>query len=174
MIPNVKRLRKEKGITQAELAKLLGTTRGYISQLETGRTHLSDATKKRLSDILAAEVSTYDEGDIQHKPTDATAGRIKTLRGNLSQREFAKKIGCSQSLIAAVEKEVTKPSESLLKKIAAACDVSYDWLLYGEDISQISQEEAAQEMRVIDNYLSNNRLARKRVIAMIMDGSLGS
>lgn len=62
MVTNLKNLRKEKGITQAELAEMVGKTRGYISLLETGRVYLNDYMKDKISKALDTdELTSYDE-----------------------------------------------------------------------------------------------------------------
>ena len=56
----VRRLRKEKGITQLELAELLGVGRSYLSQVERGKRDpglrlvksIADGLKITLSDLL--------------------------------------------------------------------------------------------------------------------------
>ena len=55
---NIKRLRKEKGLTQAELAKRIGKDSSYISKLENNETKGNFDT---LSDIARAlDVSIYE------------------------------------------------------------------------------------------------------------------
>jgi transcriptional regulator with XRE-family HTH domain len=54
----VKRLRKKRGLTQAELAKAAGVTQGYISQLEAGTTKEPGATVAvRLAEALGVPVT---------------------------------------------------------------------------------------------------------------------
>lgn len=55
---NIKRLRKQKGMTQAELAKRIGKDSSYISKLENNETKGNFET---LSDIARAlDVSIYE------------------------------------------------------------------------------------------------------------------
>jgi transcriptional regulator with XRE-family HTH domain len=56
----VRRLRKAKGVTQMELAELLGVGRSYLSQIERGKRDpglrlvksIADGLKTTLSDLL--------------------------------------------------------------------------------------------------------------------------
>jgi transcriptional regulator with XRE-family HTH domain len=52
---NLKRLRKERNITQEALAELAGLSDGYIKQLETARTWISPDTVKKISEALECE-----------------------------------------------------------------------------------------------------------------------
>lgn len=178
MVTNLKNLRKEKGITQAELAEMVGKTRGYISLLETGRVYLNDYMKDKISKALDTdELTSYDETPPKRTVVD-TAGamkRIRKVRGKLSQRAFAAKVGCARGYVSDVETGRINPSTDFLMKIAAACDASYEWLLTGKEPNEEEiKQRTEQQMRVIDEYLRSNELARERVIAMIKDGSLGS
>jgi len=50
------------------------------------------------------------------------------LKHASTQQEFAKLVGCSQSLVRAVEQEHTKITPRLAKKVQAATGVSISWL----------------------------------------------
>jgi transcriptional regulator with XRE-family HTH domain len=55
--------------------------------------------------------------------------RLNKLRGNMSQDEFAKKIGIARATVGFYENGERIPDASYLIKIAQACEVSTDWLL---------------------------------------------
>ena len=55
--------------------------------------------------------------------------RLRELRGNLSQSEFSKKIGVSQTSYSGWETAGKDPVSSAIELIARACHVSSDWLL---------------------------------------------
>lgn len=57
--------------------------------------------------------------------------RLKTIRGTLSQTEFAKKIGSSQSTVSGCEKGKQRPDSELIKRICSEFSVSPAWLLFG-------------------------------------------
>lgn len=52
MINNIRNARKAKGLTQTELAKIVGVTQGNMSAWETGRWEPEMATLKKLCEIL--------------------------------------------------------------------------------------------------------------------------
>jgi len=69
--------------------------------------------------------------------------RVKEIRksNNLSQIEFAKMMGVSQSVISLIESGQSSLSLDLLKKITDHFDISADWLIHGkEDFIEVSQK----------------------------------
>lgn len=56
--------------------------------------------------------------------------RIKELRKNLdmTQRQFAEKVGCTSATLSAYENGAKSPSLEIVKNIAEKCEVSLDWL----------------------------------------------
>lgn len=58
------------------------------------------------------------------------ANRIKELRTkfNVTQKEFAAKVGCTAATLSAYENGSKSPSLEIIKGIAEKCDVSIDWL----------------------------------------------
>ncbi len=53
---NLKRIRMEKGISQGDIARELGVSRGFVSNLENGKTNPTLATITRLA--KAVDVTT--------------------------------------------------------------------------------------------------------------------
>lgn len=82
MINNLALLRKQKGFTQAELAKRIGKTPGYISFLENGRSPLKEDVRDRLSEVLECkpEDLSDDKLTIKEKNVAEVVARIKQLR----------------------------------------------------------------------------------------------
>ena len=67
----------------------------------------------------------------------AIAGRIKILRGRLSQRQFAKRVGFNQVYISEIETGKTKPSIDILVAIATEFETSVDFVLRGGKLERI-------------------------------------
>ena len=67
----------------------------------------------------------------------AIAGRIKVLRGALSQRQFAEKVGFNQVYISEIETGKTKPSIDILVAIANEFETSVDFVLRGGKLERI-------------------------------------
>lgn len=52
----IRELRKQRGMTQVELAERAGTTQGHIARIECGRYTLTMAVLSRLADALDVEL----------------------------------------------------------------------------------------------------------------------
>jgi len=57
--------------------------------------------------------------------------RIKTLRGDMGQREFAKLLNVHQTYISEIELAKRKPSLKVLHSITTHFDVTFDYILVG-------------------------------------------
>lgn len=67
------------------------------------------------------------------------SSRIKELRGsnNLTQTEFAEKIGTTQATLSSYENTNKTPSLDIVKNIAETFSVSIDWILGLSDIMDV-------------------------------------
>ena len=54
---NLKRIRKEKGISQGDIVRSLGMDRAFISNIENGKTNPTLATIAKLAKALGVSVS---------------------------------------------------------------------------------------------------------------------
>lgn len=149
----LKELRTKHNLTQKDIANLLHKTPGFISILENGRYEITDETEEKLWAVL--DNSGRD---------DDVSKRIIAARGDLSQREFAKKVGCSNTQISlvGVERGISRPSNDLLMKIAAATSVSVKWLMCG-----VGGEDVESELREIEVWYRSHPEERKKIIEMI-------
>jgi transcriptional regulator with XRE-family HTH domain len=58
--------------------------------------------------------------------------RIRELRGyDLTQKEFAKQIGISQSYLSSMEKGKVEVGAAILLRVGEQCGKSIEWLLTG-------------------------------------------
>ena len=64
-IENMKFVRKDRGLTQRELARRMGTSQARVSSIETGL-NVSPALARRFADVLMCSVSELET------PTEAT------------------------------------------------------------------------------------------------------
>jgi transcriptional regulator with XRE-family HTH domain len=63
----------------------------------------------------------------------ALGRRIRQLRGfDLTQAEFAKKLGISQSQLSKYERGIVAPPADFLVRVKEQLRVSIDWLLTGD------------------------------------------
>ena len=63
----------------------------------------------------------------------AIGQRIRQLRGNLSQEDFARELGTVRGYIGDIERGRTKPSLELLYSLAVKYGVSIDWIVTGKE-----------------------------------------
>jgi transcriptional regulator with XRE-family HTH domain len=100
--------------------------------------------------------------------------RIKIVRGNLLQKDFAKQIGIHQNSLSQYEAGKREPGAEIISKMVATFDVAPQWLLTGEgpmkksdpkpDFNRISASKSFDEkvfMEVfthIETYFLHNDL----------------
>jgi transcriptional regulator with XRE-family HTH domain len=64
----------------------------------------------------------------------AIGRRIRELRGfDMTQDEFSRRIGVTQSHLSAVERGIREPGSAVLLAISREFGKSVDWLLTGEE-----------------------------------------
>ena len=136
-----KQIRAYYGLSQAQFAQKLNMSPGFISNVETGRSDISDATVHAICEAFNVNEDWLRNGTgemLSAAPAPAdkeTAGsRVKTVRKRerLTQQQFADRIGYSKMQVLFVEKGTVTPSNGFLEKVAAVFAVSYDWLMSGE------------------------------------------
>ena len=118
----IKRKRKEKGLTQDELAKMLGVSRPAVCQFEKETAHPRFETLQKIADALDVPVYefSFNEGE-----------RIKAIRETkgLSQDMLADKLGLTSSQINEIEERNSRPSNNVLIQLASALEVPYSDLV---------------------------------------------
>ncbi len=93
-VREIRRLRGE--VTQKEVARRFGVTVPMISRIQLGRnwSHIAGSDPERL----------FGERHPGSRITAQQVAEIRALRGIVSQRELARRYGCSQSLITKVQR----------------------------------------------------------------------
>ena len=95
--------------------------------------------------------------------------RIKTLRleNNLSQRDLAAKIGCSQKSVDCWEKDLSEPTAGFICALADCFACSADYLLAREDdfgVVRIEGGLTQDERRMLDLYDALPESHRKELL----------
>lgn len=67
---NVARIRKEKGLTQEELAEMTGIDKGYISQIENGRRGLTTEKRAAFAEALGVDIQEFYVEGAKEKPRE--------------------------------------------------------------------------------------------------------
>lgn len=103
--------------------------------------------------------------------------RLRILRGTLGQKEFAKRIGSSQTGVSAYEKGQRKPDYETLIRVSQEFGVTLDWLLLGAEPMYCSshQEEKTSDSRKNEeeqnNQLIENNKEKIQTLFKISDTS---
>ena len=135
----VKAIREHYGLPQPLFAKQINKTQGFVSNVETGRSGVSEGTIKEIcflfgvnKEWLVSGVGEMGCGDAADKA--GIDKRIKEIRkeARQTQEEFGKKIGYSKRQVYCVESGKVNPSRQYLRKIATTFSVNFDWLLTGK------------------------------------------
>jgi len=132
----IKQLRKERKLTQRELADKLGISHGSVALYETGDRKPDPEMINKIADFFDVTVD-YLFGRTEHKreivvDNIALPHRLKQLREQRkwTQSQLGEKLGVSSATINRYEKGIRHPDPEILMKLVDLFDVSMDWL-YG-------------------------------------------
>ena len=86
-------------------------------------------------------------------------GRIKLIRKTLgiSQRDFGKKIGISDTAVSKLESGERNPSEQTLKSICREFNVDYFWLTQGADVDMFMKLPNTLMEKLSERYNLNKK-----------------
>jgi transcriptional regulator with XRE-family HTH domain len=95
--------------------------------------------------------------------------RIKTIRQgeNLTQSQFADKIGLSRNYVAMIEIGQREPSDRTISDICRIFDIQEDWLRYSLEPMRSARSEEEEIAALVGSALSGSADLRKAVIKMI-------
>jgi len=95
--------------------------------------------------------------------------RIKRIRkeNNLTQSEFASKVGATRAMIASYEGGAVTPSDSMLKLISKEFGVSYAWLKTGEGPMNDPLPNDSALGKLTETYLSLPERLRMMVDVLV-------
>lgn len=136
-----KQIREYYGLSQAQFAQRLNMSPGFISNIETGRSSVSEKTIDAVCRVFqtnrewlvggVGEMVTQPEKNPVDK--NGIAQRVKEVRKaeGLTQEQFAKRIGYSKIQVHSVEKEKVVPSNQFIEKIVCEFGVDPEWIFTG-------------------------------------------
>lgn len=105
--------------------------------------------------------------DIEVKKYSQVGERLKELRGNLSQEEFAKKIGISFRTLQRYEVGERIPHPHVLSKIAEKFDTTVDWILTGNlNIEKALILEGAKRSHYLEDLVEKLEEIRARTFRL--------
>ncbi|AMK09634.1 helix-turn-helix domain-containing protein [Pseudodesulfovibrio indicus] len=96
-------------------------------------------------------------------PEDTLGQRIAIIRGQMTQGDFAKRVGIGRNTLIRYERGDNEPSASFLQKLIKDFGVDPQWLLLGgEPPMELSPRESA----LIANYRASPEKGRRSVETM--------
>lgn len=141
---NLKKLLKEKGLSQSELANLLNTSRQNVYQWINGKTTPRPDMLQKIAKILDVNIgSLLEEKSFQEKHSKGNTNKPKThtkektslrdilssnvkyyrRQAELTQADFAKAIGTDPVYISYIENGQRFPSVDFIEKMAEILDI---------------------------------------------------
>jgi DNA-binding transcriptional regulator YiaG len=121
---DVKKLRQQLNLTQAELALKVGVTSAAVTLWETGRSRPSRKVRAKIAELTAsapaAEVGQPEGAGVRETPTLTPAG-IRDIRGRLglSQEDLAARLGVSANTVYNWESGRTAPRQRNMSQLLA-------------------------------------------------------
>jgi DNA-binding transcriptional regulator YiaG len=124
----VRRLRGKLGLTQAELAKLVGVSGAAVTSWETGKTQPGRENRSALlallsarPDEIAARLGQRPGKELRRQAASLSPKRIREIRkkANLSQKQMATTLGVSLNTISNWETGRSTPRRRSLEKLLA-------------------------------------------------------
>lgn len=148
----VRLLRNRKLLTQAKLAEIAGISLNSIQKYESGKNTPKIENLSKIATALEIDLDTLIE-DTEYQKYFLTGNRIKSARvkKGWTQTELANKIDMSQAMVAFWEKNIRKPKEKTLKRIADALEVPHHYF----DVTPVGNEfeEWLKEMEELEETL---------------------
>jgi len=130
----LKQIRMGKGLTQKAFAELLGTSSGYISEIEQGKKMPGSEFLISLKRELGVSLDWFLAGEGGTQALIVVGKRIESYRMGLRFKvgEFANLIGIPKEYLSDIEKQKVIPSTDDLKMIIRNTDINPQWLSTGE------------------------------------------
>lgn len=162
---NIRKQREKLGLTQEELAKRLGyKSKSTINKIEMGINDISQSKIKAFAKALDTSIAYLMDWDNDTNNSCNTNDdtfptinkRIKELRKtlNLTQQEFADKIGIARGNVAAYEVGKNLPSDAVITLICREWNVNEAWLRTGNGEMFLPNDRKASIEKLTRELLS--------------------
>ena len=111
---NLERIRKERKISQAELAKELGLTQQVVSGYETGKCYPNLEAVGKIADIFQVSIDTLVGHVVQSPDIDSAQARLLCYYENLTELDKEKCIMIVKTILE--DRELSQQKKFKLKK----------------------------------------------------------
>lgn len=152
----IRLLRNRNFLTQAKLAEKAGISLNSIQKYESGKNTPKIENLSKIATALKIDLDTLiEDTDYQKHVLNGSllGNRIKSARvkKRWTQIDLANKIDMSQSMVAVWERNIRKPKEKTLKRIADALEVPHHYF----DVTPVGNEfeEWIKEMKELEETL---------------------
>lgn len=134
--------RKSSGLTQARLAEIIHAALSSVRRWEWGESAPKESVLKAIARACKVPIGTFTftnknktklAGNRAELIRAEMAKRLRLLRGEMPQRDFAKKIGLTPRAYLRYEGGERHLRDFQLRNICEICRVSGDWLLFGKE-----------------------------------------
>lgn len=161
---NIRRIRKEKGLTQQQLGELLNMTQAAIGQFEKDKTSPKIDTINKIASALGVS-ATDIIGDLQTSQGE----RIRIIRKSfgLTLEEFGERLGVKKGAISKLEKNQVNLTEQMAKLICHEYNVNYDYLVNGT--GKMFPDTDDDFCFQVANIMLGNDEPRKKLFKLIID-----
>lgn len=139
---NIKRIRKEKGLTQSELGRKLGISQTMIVQYESGRRNPKIETVQKIANALQVPISEiYERNSLSKDNLSDIGKRIAFYRKQCgySQRELAEKLEIATGTLQQYELSKRNPKRTMIQRIAKILNIK-ESELYGFDCDELGYD----------------------------------
>ena len=167
---NIKRFRKEQGITQKQLGEKLWVSQQTIAQFENDKAPRKLDTIKRIADALGVPVSCLIQTENRSaENVGSNIKRLRTQRG-LTQSEFAALIDRRLSTVQKYESGAITPPIQAIDNIAQALNVSRYQILQCEDPKTIDALRTPDDEDIlVENFRKLNSAGKKEALKRICE-----
>lgn len=158
MTNRLKELRKDKGLTQADLAKVINTNQSQYGKYENGKTSLSIENSKILAEFFGVS-SAYLLGlETEFEPAESreTNFQILVKDRKLSLREISETTGISYSTIGNYNQGTRTPNARNVAILAAYFRVPIGYLLGYEKEPNLMKSEPIIPKKLVQELFSIN------------------
>lgn len=168
MKERLKQLRKTLDLTQQEFADRLKVPRNTIGGYEVGKSNPSDAAVNNICNTFDVNEQWLrtGEGEMFSEPFDnsSMSERLRILRKELdmTQQEFAEKLGIKRSTMATYESGRNEPIDAVISLICHEFNVNKSWLRTGTGEMFTPQTDDEQLTSFIVKILANKSTSFKR------------
>lgn len=169
---NISDLRKEKKMSQAELAKILNVSSSTVAMWETGKRSIKNIDLKSIADFFNVSTDYLLGRNIENTTFQAKLVLSKRLselrkRKKLTQQRLAEKIGITRDTLSNYETGRREPDYNTLILFADFFHVSTDYLLGKENVENLAFENldrlTPEDLSKVKKYIELVKKQREEI-----------